>query len=92
MQNLENKKVSLPSSPDPNLGMFQGPKLFINLVFCPPEYKSYSLSCMIDSGCLLNLAKGSTIPLFYWEKSVDHDSTIEGIPVSLIGKIADFPI
>ena len=92
MQNPEHKKVSLPSSLDPNLGLFQGPKLFINLIFCPPEYKSYYLSCMIDSGCQLNLAKGSTIPLFYWEKSANHGSAIEGTPVSLTGKVADFPI
>ena len=89
MQNPEQKKVSLPSSSsDPNLGLFQGPKLFINLKFCPPEYKSYSLSCMIDSGFQLNLAKGSAIPLFYWENYADHGSTIEGTPVSLTSKVA----
>ena len=92
MQNPEHKKVSLPSSPDPNLGLFQGPKLFINLNFCPPEYKSYSLSCMIDSGCQLNLARGLVILLFYWEKSADHGSAIEGTPVSLTGKVENFPI
>ena len=69
MQNPEQKKVSLPSSRDPNLGLFKVPKLFINLVFFPPEYKSYSLSCMVNSGSQLNLARGSAIPLFYWEKS-----------------------
>ena len=66
MQIPGQRKVSSPSSPEPNLGLFQGPKLFISLTFCPPEYKSYSLSCMIDSGCQLNLARGSAIPPFYW--------------------------
>ena len=47
---------------------------------------------MIDSGCQLNLSKGSTIPLFYWEKSADHGSAIEGTPVSLTGKVENFPI
>ena len=65
MQIPGHRKVSSSSSPEPNLGLFQGPKLFISLTFCPPEYKSYSLSCMIDSGCQLNLARGSAIPPFY---------------------------
>ena len=47
---------------------------------------------MIDSGCQLNLSKGSAIPLFCWEKSAHHGSAIEGTPVSMTGKVADFPI
>ena len=47
---------------------------------------------MIDSGCQLNIAKGSASPLFYSEKSADHGSAIEGTPISLNGKVVDFPI
>ena len=65
MQVPGQRKVSSPSSPEPNLGLFQGPKLFISLTFCPLEFKSYSLSCMIDSGCQLNLSRGPAIPPFY---------------------------
>ena len=51
MQIPGQRKVSSPYSLEPNLGLFQGPKLFISLTFCPPEFKSYSLSCMINYGC-----------------------------------------
>ena len=36
MQVPGQRKASSPSSPEPNLGLFQGPKLFISLTFCPP--------------------------------------------------------
>ena len=47
---------------------------------------------MIDSGCQLNIAIGSAIPLYYWEKLADHGSTIEGTLVSLTSKVEYFPI
>ena len=90
MQVPGQRKVSSLSSPEPNLGLFQGPKLFTSLTLYPPEYKSYSLSCMINSSFQLNLARGPAIPPFYWEKSVDHGSAIEGTPVSLTRRLEDF--
>ena len=92
MQIPGKRKVSSLSSPKPNLGLFQGPKLFISLTFCPPEFKSYSLSCMIDSGCQLNLSRGPAIPPCYWEKPADHGSEIEGTSVSLTGRVEYFPL
>ena len=59
-----------PSSPPPRniqLSMLTGPKMYISVQFMPCEYKPYTLSCFVDSGCQVNLAKGSTIPHFYWE-------------------------
>ena len=55
-----NEEPSLGS-----LGLFTCPKYFIKIKFCPSEFKSYELDCMIDSGCQMNLAKGNAIPSFY---------------------------
>ena len=48
-----------------SLGLFTGPKYFIKIKFCPSEFKSYELDCLIDSGCQMNLAKGNAIPSLY---------------------------
>ena len=43
----------------PSLFLMSGPKLFIKVQFDLEEFKPYTLSCQIDSGCQVNLAKGS---------------------------------
>ena len=55
-----------PESPqNPSLSMLSGPKVYIPVQFHPCEYKPYFLSCMIDSGCQVNLARGSALPHFF---------------------------
>ena len=61
---IENPRVREPS-PDPSLGMLTGPKIFVQIQFLPSEFKPYFLDCMLDSGCQVNLAKGSALPHFY---------------------------
>ena len=85
----ESPRVREPS-PDPDLGMLTGPKIFVKVQFHPSEFKYYSLNCMIDSGCLVNPAKGSTLPQFYWENTSDKGSAIEGTPVPLKAKSEKF--
>ena len=41
-----------------SLSMLTGPKLYIPVSFHPCEYNPYTLSCMIDSGFQVNLARG----------------------------------
>ena len=60
MEIPEKKEASL----DITLGMLTGPKMFIWIQLCPSEFKPYFLDCMLDSGCQVNLAKGSTLPSF----------------------------
>ena len=67
----ESPRVREPS-PDPNLGMLTGPKIFVKVQFHPSEFKPYSLDCMIDFRCQVNLAKGSSLPQFYWENTSDE--------------------
>ena len=40
----------------------------------------------------MNLAKGSSLPQFYWENSSNKGSAIEGTPVTLKAKSESFPI
>ena len=87
----ESPRVREPS-PDPNLGMLIGPKIFVKVQFHPSEFKPYSLDCMIDSGCQVNLAKSSALPLFYWENTSDKGFAIEGTPVPLKAKSEIFPV
>ena len=87
----ESPRVREPS-PDPNLGMLTGPKIFVKVQFHPSEFKPYSLDCMIDSRCQVNLAKGSALPHFYWENTSDKGSAIEGTPVPLKAKSEKFPV
>ena len=47
---------------------------------------------MLDFGCQVNLAKGSALPSFYWENTIDCGTTIEGTPVPLTTKEENFPI
>ena len=85
----ESLRVREPS-PDPNLGMLTGPKIFVKVWFHPSEFKPYSLDCMIDSGCQVNLAKGLALAHFYWENTSDKGSAIEGTPVPLKAKYEIF--
>ena len=47
---------------------------------------------MLDSGCQVNLAKGSALPHFYWESTSDRGSAIQGTPIPLVAKYENFPI
>ena len=47
---------------------------------------------MLDFGCQVNLAKGSALPHFYWESTLDCGSSIQGTPVPLVAKSENFPI
>ena len=47
---------------------------------------------MIDSGCQVNLARGSALPSFYWENTTDGGTTINGTPVPLQAKAELFPV
>lgn len=90
---IESPKESPKSpSPDPKLSMLTGPKVFIKVQFQPEEYKPYTLDCMIDSSCQVNLAKSSALPAFYWEKTADRGSAIEGTPAALTAKAELFPV
>ena len=60
----KSPKIREPS-PDPNLGMLTGPKIFVKVQFNPKEFKPYTLDCMIDSGCQVNLEKGPALPQFW---------------------------
>ena len=60
----KSPKIREPS-PDPNMGMLTSPKIFVKVQFTPKEFKPYSLDCLIDSGCQVNLEKGSALPQFY---------------------------
>ena len=72
--------------------MLTEPKVYIKVQFRPQEFKVYTLDCMIDSGCQVNLAKGSALPSFYWEETANSGSEIEGTPVALTGKAELFPV
>ena len=72
---IEEKEETPEQSPPPSLppqqrlislSMLSGPKLFIPISFRPCEYNPYTLACMIDSGCQVNLARGSALPCYYW--------------------------
>ena len=86
----QKEEESPPPSPPPqnliNLSMLSGPKLFIPVSFHPCEYNPYSLACMIDSGCQVNLARGSALPSYYWEKTIDGGTAINGAPIRLQAK------
>ena len=47
---------------------------------------------MIDSGCQVNLARGSALPSFYWENTTDGGIAINGTPVPLQAKFELFPV
>jgi len=47
---------------------------------------------MNDSGFQMNLDKRNDILPFYWEKTNERGIAIEGSPVNLLGKVANFPI
>ena len=88
---IEEEESPPPSPSHPpqqtvSLSMLSGPKLYIPVSFHPCEYKPYVLSCLIDSGCQVNLARGSTIPSFYQEKTVDGGTAINGVPIQLQAK------
>ena len=61
---IPRKREPSPSS-DPALSMLTGPKLYIHVQFTPSEYKPYVLTCFLDFGCQVNLARGSALPSFY---------------------------
>ena len=88
---MESPEKKEPS-PDITLGMLTGPKMFIRIQLCPNEFKPYFLDCMLDSGCQVNLAKGSALPSFYWENTTNRGPTIEGTPVPRAAKAGNFPI
>ena len=69
-----------------------GPKLFIKVQFDLEEFKPYTLSCQIDSGCQVNLAKGSALPFYYWEKTFGSGTAIHGTPVPIRGKAEIVPV
>ena len=79
-------------SPDPSLGILTGPKIFVRIQFHPNEFKPYFLDCMLDSGCQVNLAKGSALPPFYWENTSDRGLATEGTSIPLVEKAKNFPI
>ena len=72
--------------------MLTRPKVYIQVQFKPEEFKHYTLDCMIDSGCQVNLEKGSALPQYYWEETTDRGSAIEGTPVTLKAKAELFPV
>ena len=84
-ENCHDEEPSIGS-----LGLFTGPNYFIKIKFCPYEFKSHELDCMIDSGCQMNTKKGNAIPYFYWEKSNEHGVAIQGTPVQLKGRVPNF--
>ena len=88
---MESPRQREPS-PDPSLGMLTGPKIFVQIQFHPSEFKPYFLDCILDSGCQVNLAKGSALPHFYWESTSYCGSAIQGTPVPLVAKSENFPI
>ena len=47
---------------------------------------------MIDLGCQVNLARGSTLPHFYWEKISTQGVAIEGTIVPITAKAELFPV
>ena len=92
---IEEKEETPEQSPPPypppqqrliSLSMLSGLKMFIPISFRPCEYNPYTLACMIDSGCQVNLAHGSSIPTYYWEKTIDGETTINGAPIRLQAK------
>ena len=90
-QAMESPEKREPS-PDPSLGMLIGPKIFVWIQFRPSEFKPYFLDCMLDSSCQVNLEKGSSLPLFYWENTTDRGIAIEGTLVPLPAKAEKFSI
>ena len=90
---IEESPTGSPSPPhDLSLSMLSGPKFFVKVQFKPDEYKPYLLDCMIDSGCQVNLARGSALPHFYWENISTHGEAIEGTTVPITAKAELFPV
>ena len=76
----------------PSLFLMSGPKMYIQIQFDLKEFKPYTLSCQIDSGCQVNLAKGSALPFYYWEKTFGSGTAIHGTPVPIRGKAEIVPV
>ena len=72
--------------------MLTGPKLYIPVQFTPSEYKPYVLTCFLDFGCQVNLARGSALPSFYWENTSGGGTVINGNHVPLETKEELFPV
>ena len=78
--------MSSGESIQPSMFLMSGPKLYLTIQFNLCEFKPYKLSCVVDFGCQVNLAKGSALPFYYWENTFGSGTAIHGTPVPIKGK------